>query len=453
MEYEVVRARQEAGYRELLPDHFARLQWSEEQLHAERERQLRAVIATAKQHSAWHARRLAHINPATVTEDDLSSIPTMTKHDLMENFDDIVTDPRLTRVTIEQHLDALVDDAYVLNEYRAIASGGSSGMRGVFVYDSRGWVGLLLTLNRWRVRAQASDPLVGMFPRRAIVAAGKASHLSYAAARTLGVQAGATNIPATLPISTIVARLNELQPIMLSGYPTMLSALSHEARRDRLRITPRLITTMSEPLLAETRRGIEDTWSCPVLNYYGCSEGASAGACGLGRGMHLNEDACIFELVDAAGRPVSAGERAAKLYITPLFNHAQPLIRYELTDELTVIEERCPCGSALRLIDDVEGRADDSFTYDGGVVVHALNFRSLLGKEPQIIEYQVHQTRRGAVLLLWLDGEVDTTKLVDATEHLRRLGVADPLVTIEIVVSFDRQSTGKFKRFVPLSPV
>jgi hypothetical protein len=117
-------------------------------------------------------------------------------------------------------LDALVDDDDLLDEYRAIASGGSRGIRGVFVYDSPGWVDLLLTLNRWRVHAQLAEPLVGMFLRRAVVAAGKASHLSYAAARTLGIQAGATNIPATLPISTIVARLNELQPTMLSGYPT-----------------------------------------------------------------------------------------------------------------------------------------------------------------------------------------------------------------------------------------
>src|SRR5438874_12809602 len=61
------------------------------------------------------------------------------------------------------------------------------------------------------------------------------------------------------------------------------------------------------------------------------------------RGMHLNEDVCVFELVDESGVPVKPVERAAKLYITPLFNVAQPLIRYELTDELTVIDAPCAC--------------------------------------------------------------------------------------------------------------
>jgi phenylacetate-coenzyme A ligase PaaK-like adenylate-forming protein len=96
-EYEALRGRQEAAYRELLPQHFARLQWSDAQLHADRERKLRSLLAAAKQGSAWHAARLADINPATATEDDLTSIPTMTKQDLMENFDGIVTDPRLSR--------------------------------------------------------------------------------------------------------------------------------------------------------------------------------------------------------------------------------------------------------------------------------------------------------------------------------------------------------------------
>ena len=450
-DYETLRARHESEFRALLPEHFARLRRSAEDQRAHRERRLRAAIADAKERSPWYRTRLAHIDPATVTESGLPSIPAMTKQDLMENFDGILTDPRLSRAVVEEHLDRLSDDAYLFDEYHAVASGGSSGTRGVFVYDWQGWLVALLTLSRWRIQAQQSDPRLGVFPRRAVVAAGKATHMTYAVMRTLGVQTGATTVPATLPLPDIVARLNELQPDLLSGYPTMIAPLASQARAGRLRIAPRLITTMSEPLLSEMRSAIEETWQCPVLNYYGSSEGASAGACGAGRGMHLNEDECIFELVDAAGRPAPPGAQASKVYITPLFNRAQPLIRYELTDELTLIDEPCPCGSPLRRIDDVEGRADDSFVYAGGILVHPLNFRSPLGKEPHVIEYQVQQTERGASILLRTDGEVNTLELRESVERvLGRMGVREPRVTIEIVGSFDRQSTGKFKRFVPL---
>lgn len=74
--------------------------------------------------------------------------------------------------------------------------------------------------------------------------------------------------------------------------------------------------------------------------------------------MHLSEDVAIFEPVDGDGRPVPPGTRATKMYITKLYNHVQPLIRYELTDEVTLIDEPCPCGCAMRRIDDIEGRSD-----------------------------------------------------------------------------------------------
>ena len=44
----------------------------------------------------------------------------MTKSDLMDNFDDIVTDPRLTRALCERHLEQSVEP-YLLDEYHVVA--------------------------------------------------------------------------------------------------------------------------------------------------------------------------------------------------------------------------------------------------------------------------------------------------------------------------------------------
>ena len=189
----------------------------------------------------------------------------------------------------------------------------------------------VLTLNRWRLRAQLADPAVGLSPTRAVVAASKASHMSYAVVRTLGVQSGATNVPATLPLSDIVAKLNELQPTMLSGYPTMLTALAHEAQTGRLRIQPRLVTAMSEPVLAEMRSAIGTAWNCPLLNYYGCSEGASAGACRHGSRYAPQRRRVHLRTRGQGGSGRCAGTAGGEA-LTPLFNKAMPLIRYELTD-------------------------------------------------------------------------------------------------------------------------
>jgi hypothetical protein len=46
----------------------------------------------------------------------------------------------------------------------------------------------------------------------------------------------------------------------------------------------------------------------------------------------------------------------------------------------------------MRLIDDIGGRSDDTFLYTGGVVAHSMLFRSPLGRQRNIVEYQVRQT-------------------------------------------------------------
>ena len=73
----------------------------------------------------------------------------MTKSDLMAHFDEIVADPRVTLDFVNAHLAGLTSDAYFLDEFHALASGGSSGMRGVFVWGWDAWaVCWLMNLRR-----------------------------------------------------------------------------------------------------------------------------------------------------------------------------------------------------------------------------------------------------------------------------------------------------------------
>jgi phenylacetate-coenzyme A ligase PaaK-like adenylate-forming protein len=451
MDYESIRQRHAQRYAELQPEYIERTRWPAERVRHEREQRLRELIRVAKERSPWHRARLAHIDADHVTEADLPSIPPMTKQDMMDNLEGIWTDPRLTRDAVEAHLDALTDDAYLFDEFHAVASGGSSGTRGIFVYGWDAWAIAYLTFTRFRRRVMQEDPELGLAAPGVMVAAGKATHMTFAVARTFRGAANVTPISAALPVAEIVSRLNELQPVTIAGYPSIWYVLAGEAMAGRLRIKPRLVGCGSEPLLPEMRKAMEDAWHCPVLNVLGTSEGVTAGGCGESTGMHLGDDTGIFEFVDDAGKHVPPGVRAAKLYITNLYNHTQPLIRYELTDEATLIDEPCPCGSALRRIDDIQGRTDDVFTYPGNAVVHPIVFRSRLGHERNIVEYQVRQTVNGADIDVRTVGTVDTSALASAIERdLRDAGLRDPGVTIKIVESLDRQATGKLKRFVPL---
>ena len=70
---------------------------------------------------------------------------------MLENFDELVTDRRLTLAGVERHLTELegIDprtDPMLFGEYRAMASGGTSGRRGVFVYGRADWTETLAGL-------------------------------------------------------------------------------------------------------------------------------------------------------------------------------------------------------------------------------------------------------------------------------------------------------------------
>lgn len=425
-----------------------------EQLKAERERLLRGLIRFVKLKSPWHSRRLARVDTERLREEDLANLPVMTKSDLMANYDDILTDRRLSLDLIERHLDALTDDAYLLDEYHAAASGGSSGQRGVYVYSWDGWLTGFMALPRAMARWNAAHPA----PRPMTVAgigAENARHISAALRRTFsppGFQ-DYHKVPITHPLPTVVEELNRIQPYMIAGYPSAMRLLLMEARAGRLTIAPKRVTVAGEPLLPEIRQDIEATWKAPIFNNYGCSEvGWIANGCGHGDSLHVQEDFMIIEPVDASGNPVKVGERSAKIYATNLFpDPVLPLIRCEITDEVTMLDEPCTCGNTLRRLAAPQGRLDDGFTYRQGLWVHPIAFRSPLGHDPNVIEYQVRQTARGADISLVTKGPVDIVNLRERiVRSLEKFGLNRAEISLTVVDRLERSPIGKLKRFFPL---
>jgi phenylacetate-CoA ligase len=433
----------------VLGEYFARLEWSAAELAREQTRGLRALVATAQRDSPWHRERLAGTDAATLTLDDVSALPTMTKDDLMAHYDEIVTDRRLTRALVEAHLAALDGDAYLLGEYHALASGGSSGRRGIFVFDRAAWRAYFASYMRLSLRLAASVPGMPAAPVMATVAADKPTHATHAVGLTF-LDPTAHRLSATWPTERLVTALNEIRPDMLMGYASVVARLAHEALAGRLRIAPKVVSTTSEPLSAEMRAGIDAAWHAPLFNGFGTTEGLMGGSCTANRGLHLSNDLVLVECVDAAGRPVPPGTRADKAYLTVLYNMAQPLIRYELTDPLCVLDGPCPCGMTLLRIDDVEGRTDDAFVYAGGVAVHPFVFRSPLGRAPDVIEYQVRQTAHGAEVLVVCERQPDLAALeASLGAGLAQAGIAQPEVVVRVVDALPRMATGKLRRFVP----
>ncbi len=452
--YEATRQRHIEHLLPQFASHFERIGWSADRLHEERRQRLCDLVRVAVERSSWHRARLGEVNPGKLDEDTLRELPVMTKEDLMGSFDEIVTDSTVRLADVNSHIASLDGDAYFKGELHAVASGGSSGVRGVFVWGWDAWATVQLTALRRTLLDRLSDPeLASRAPVAMVVAAENATHFTSALSETFAtgaVEMHRYRIGA--PLERIVEGLNEVAGDSLATYPSMLGRLVSEARAGRLTIEPRRILTMAEPLLPETREAAEDTWRAPVANMWGTSEGGvTAIGCFKGPGMHLTDDLLIVEPVDELGEPVPAGVRSNQVYLTNLFNPLMPLIRYEISDEITLEDGPCACGSRHRRIQDIQGRNDDTFHYHSGVAVHPHLFRSILGKHSSISEYQVSQAPAGARITVCLTAPVDPEEIAaEIAGALATTGLDCPSVVVEPAASIPRLATGKLKRFIPL---
>ncbi|WP_433782628.1 phenylacetate--CoA ligase family protein [Actinomycetospora sp. CA-101289] len=451
---ERLRQRHVADARRALPEHLACLDWPADRIRAVRVARLRALVQVAVERSPWHRRRLAHLDPQRLTERDLATVPPMTKADLMEHFDEIVTDPRLTRALVEEHLATATGESYLFDRYHAVASSGSSGHRGVFVHDWDAWTTYYTACFRFLLRQRRDTDAHREGPvRMASVAAGRPTHMSAATFRTFSDPSrfAMHRFPVTLPREEIVAGLTAAHPEILAGYPSALHQLALEASAGRLRISPDQVVVFGEPLLPEHREALAQAWAVPVHNWWGTSEANVIGAsCGRSGGLHLHDDLYVVEPVTATGAPVATGERSNGLLLTNLVNPLLPLLRYEISDEVTLLDGPCPCGSTMRRVDDIQGRAEEGFRYADGTVVHPHVFRSRLGAEPAILEYRVHQHGEGAEVEVVHTGSLDLARLGDTlTADLQRCGVTAGRVAIVPVDHLDRGATGKLQRFIP----
>lgn len=448
------RALQQLEVLAVLPRYVRRVDWPEARMRAFQLARLRSMLAYAKQHSGFHRQRLAGVEPARLTWDDLGALPTMTKADLMAHYDDVLTTPNLTLARANDHIQGTEAGRFLARRYQVVTSAGSSGRRGVFIYDWGAWRTLQAANIRMAIRDALRTRRGLRFSTVAVIGAQNHWHLTRLAAEAFHVPpfVQVRPIPAALPLEQLVQRLNAIQPDTLAGYASLLPELAREARAGRLNIPLHRVVSTGEPLDRSARLAMIDVWGARVANTWATSEcGPAASGCFAADGMHLSEDLVIVEPVDAGGRPVPRGERAAKVLLTNLYNTVLPLVRYELTDQVVMEPEPCPCGSPRARVRAIEGRQEDIFYYPNARI-HPHVLRSPLVRDPAVTEYQVVQRPHGVEVRLRTHGWADIARIKrELIAAVEGAGLSGPEVVVHAVPVLHRGPGGKIKRFIPLS--
>jgi phenylacetate-CoA ligase len=354
---------------------------------------LAALVRFARECSPFYRERYRRL-PAGVAA--LSHLPVVTKRELMERFDEWVTDPQVKRAGVEEFLadPTLVGHPY-LGRYGVWTSSGITGRRGVFVHDEGAqavYTALVMARTSRHMRFLLRGGRLA-----ALVTPGHFALTSFVEGlrRRYPLVAGALRpFSALEPVADLVRELDAFRPDSLIGCPTVLQLLAEARQAGRLPIDPRLVTTEGEWLSPGTRRSIEAAFHCTVRDTYGASEFlVIASDCGHGW-CHVNSEWVVLEPVDRAFLPVPAGQASHTVLLTNLANRVQPLLRYDLGDSVTVSPDPCACGSPYPAIS-VEGRRDEILYLPGAaerlVPLLPLAFISLCEETPGITSFQIIQ--------------------------------------------------------------
>lgn len=157
------------------------------------------------------------------------------------------------------------------------------------------------------------------------------------------------------PFAEVLAAVAAARPDVLVAPSSVLAELARAATRGELAIGPRLVVAVAEVLDPADADLVERTWAVRPRRVYQATEGLLALDCAHGR-LHLNEQAVVFE-----PEWLDDERRRFTPVVTDLERRTQLVVRYRLDDVLRLPTDAapCPCGDPARVLEAVEGRADE----------------------------------------------------------------------------------------------
>ncbi len=412
---------------------------------------LRKLLVYAFQHSAYYHREFvrAGITESNIHVAPLSAFPVIDKKVLLQNFDELVTVPDLTQEELRRFdAEASTDRKPYKGKYHVVHSSGSTGKPGYFVYDNAAWRTMLLGIIRaalWGMSMPQILRLLAKGPRIAYIAA---TDGRYGGAMAVGdgidgVGASQIHLDIKQPLSQWVEQLKAFQPNIIIGYPSAIKILGELVERGDIELSVLRVISCGEPLGAGLRGYLEKVFAAPVINTYGASESLALGVeSDAKNGMLLFDDLNVIE--------VENGE----MYLTSLYNFAQPLIRYKLSDSLTLSPPAN--GSPFTRATGLLGRNEDMLWFEDDLghrdFLHPLAIEGFCVEG--LRDYQFQQTGSDSFIMLAekTKSGLETVIQAEITAQMRGILEEKGLGYVEFSVGFVDEilpdpSTGK-KRLI-----
>jgi len=258
------------------------------------------------------------------------------------------------------------------------------------------------------------------------------------------------------PAAELLARVQALEPPILTGYAGAIEALADHVLATGARIQPpRAVFCTAMEVTDRCLEVAERAFRAPAVDVYVTNEfGVIAWSCPVRRDvLHLNDDALIVEVLGPDGAPVPAGT-VGELVITSLRLTSMPLIRYRMGDMAARLPGTCECGRRLALMTRVQGRTAHVIRRPNGAPITTPLITSLFGRidaHEWVRRYQVRE-EPGQRLRFLLNvrrppSESQRNALTGSVESA--LG-GDFRIAFEYVDEIPMTPSGKLQYLVPL---
>ncbi len=249
-----------------------------------------------------------------------------------------------------------------------------------------------------------------------------------------------------------LARLKEIKPHLLIGFPSVLMVIGQEMkRRSEKPLRPKLLFTLAEVLTEQDRQFLREQWGTDPIDLYGANEvGHIAFQCSKRSGYHLNSDSLHVEII-AGEKPVPVGERG-EIVVTNFDLRVMPIIRYRVGDIAQLMEGKCSCGCQLPLLNQIAGRSDGFIISADGKTFSALEVSLLLKPVGGIKRYRLIQEKQAEICVEWVAVNDESNPENEIRRILReRLG-SDMRIETRKVDEIHREKSGKIRTVISKLP-
>jgi phenylacetate-CoA ligase len=200
-------------------------------------------------------------------------------------------------------------------------------------------------------------------------------------------------------IENIYKTLISFNPKIIKSYPSILMTVCEYFNKTGYKFEAKAVHIGGEKLYDFQRKLIEETFNCPVYDYYAARDMKQVACnCTEKNGLHVFMENVIFEVVDENGNPMEEGE--GDIVLTDLHNYAMPFIRYKIGDRAKISKNRkCKCGRNLQIIDEIIGRTFEIIEFPNGNRVGGTFWTLILKSIPGIKDFQVIKKESNKILI------------------------------------------------------